>query len=124
MMTTIIVIAVFLNLLMAMIHYVMIDRNKKIQHAWWAAGYLVICALCAHLFANIWYIFPMLFVRPVVFDPVLNMARKLHPFHVSLTTTSVIDKWEVKLIGTNGFVHWLIWLGLTVVSVVVLNLVK
>lgn len=121
MMTTIIVLAVFFNIINAGLDWYRIGKNIKINHTINAVVYTALCALCAYAFANLWYIIPMLFIRPVVFDPLLNMFRKLHPFHVSLTTTSVIDKWEVKLLGTNGFVHWLIWLGLTVLSVVLIN---
>lgn len=122
-MTTIIVIAVFLNLAHAMIDAYRISKSKKdIVHWPGAAIYLSLCLLSAYVFANVWYVIPMLFIRPVVFDPLLNMFRSLNPFHVSMSTTSVIDKYEVRLLGTNGFVHWLVWLGLTVTSVILLKL--
>lgn len=124
MMTTIIVLAVFINIAMAGFDYYRISNNKKINHTVNAIVYTALAALCAYLFANLWYIIPMLLLRPVVFDVLLNVFRGLNPFHVSLTTTSVIDKWEVKLLGTRGWLHWLVWLGLSIVSIVILNLVK
>lgn len=122
MMTTIIVIAVFLNIVNAVIDWYRIKKNIRIDHRINAGVYTVLCVVACLLFTNLWYVIPMLLIRPVVFDPLLNILRKLNPFHVSMTTTSVIDKWEVKLLGTNGFLHWIVWLGLTVLSIVLINI--
>lgn len=110
------IIATLVNIGNAFFDSWRMKKNIRIAHALTALLYGVVCALVALWFGNILYAIPMLFIRPVVFDPLLNVLNKLHPFHVSMTTTSVIDKWERK-ITKNGFVQWLIWVGLTAVSI-------
>lgn len=124
MMTTTIVIAIFLNVVMAFIHAYKIGKNQKIEHGYWAAGYFIICLGVCLLMTEWYYIFPMLLIRPVVFDPLLNILRKREPFEVSLTTTSIIDQWEVRLLGGNGFLHWGAWVVLTIISIVLINVFK
>lgn len=127
MMTTSIVIAVFLSLVHAFIDFSRIKDKTggpDINHLPGAIIYSVICLGAAIAFAEWFYVFPMIFIRPVVFDPVLNLLRKKKPFEVSLTTTSKVDQLELKYLGTNGFVHWIFWVGLTVVSVILVNLFK
>jgi hypothetical protein len=119
-MTSIIIIAIFLNVAHAIIDGYMIKKNIKINHTLGATIYLIVCVVVCLLFADLWHVIPMLCIRPVVFDPLLNIFRGLNPFHVSMTTTSVIDKWERK-VTTNGFVQWLIWMGATILSIVLIN---
>lgn len=117
-------IAVALNIINAFIDSIRIKKNIRINHTVNAVVYLVLCIGSGIALGNIWFVIPMLFIRPVVFDVLLNILRGLNPFHVSITTTSVIDKWEVKLLGTNGIIHFLVWVGLTVLSVVLINVLK
>jgi hypothetical protein len=119
-MTSILIIAIIVNIAMAGLDYYRIKNNMKINHTINAFAYLLICCGVCLTHANLWYVIPMLLIRPVIFDPLLNIFRGLNPFHVSMTTTSVIDKWERK-VTTNGFVQWLVWLGATILSIVLIN---
>lgn len=117
----IIVIAAFLNIIDAFVDAYRIKKREKkdgkdIDHTPGWIIYTIVCAIIALLFGNIFYSVPMLFIRPVVFDPVLNVLRGKYIFYVSRTTTSVIDRIENK-ITKDGFHQWLIWIGLTVLSI-------
>lgn len=104
-----------LNIGLAWYHAKLIRENKPIYHGWWAAGFLAIAGIVS-LLAGSWILFILLCLeRLVVFNVALNVFRGLPPFHVSLTTTSILDKLQRKLVGTNG---WIVPLIVTVVCIV------
>lgn len=113
-------IAAMLNILLAYYDSYRMKENRRIQHGVNALIYAAICVCIALVYGNVWYALPMILIRPIIFDPVLNMFNQKNPFHVSLTTTSIIDKWERKVLGNNGFVHWLVAVGLFIISVLLI----
>ena len=117
----IILIAILINTGLAFYDSYRMKNNYRISHGVNAGVYVILCVITALLFGNIWYAVPMLLIRPVVFDPVLNMANNLNPFHQSMTTTSIMDKMERKLFGSNGFLPWLMYLILFAVSVILIT---
>lgn len=109
-------IAVAINIGHAFYDARKMKKNIRIRHGVTGVLYFLTCVFVAICFENIWFTIPMLLIRPVVFDPVLNMATNHNPFHVSMTTTSLIDKWE-RRITTNGVKQWLGWLAATGISI-------
>lgn len=87
-----------LNVAIAYHHSRLIKQNRRIYHGWWAAGIGAVIALWGLL--NIWYVPVMFLVRLIIFSPVLAKFRGLPWSYSSLTSTSIIDKWERKLFGT------------------------
>lgn len=68
---------VLINLAMAWWHSRLIKQHKKIRHGLWAALYILAIGAVCVLMKN-WYFGPaLLFIRPLTFDPFLNVLRKL-----------------------------------------------
>ena len=91
-----------INIALGWWHARLIKQNRPIKHGWWGLGYVVAAGVVTFLLKD-WILFILLLlIRKVVFDLSLNIFRGLPPFHVSLTTTSILDKLQRKIFGSNG----------------------
>lgn len=110
-----------LNIIIAWWHARLIKQQRPIKHGWWGLAY-IIAAGVASFIAKDWILLVLLLLnRKLVFDISLNLFRGLPPFHVSLTTTSIVDNWQRKIFGRNGFIVAVICavliLGLNLISI-------
>jgi hypothetical protein len=113
-------IFVAVNIAMAWWHAKLIKENRPIKHGWWGLAYVVAAAATSFISKD-WILFILLLlIRKLVFDLSLNIFRGLPPFHISLTTTSIIDKLQRKLFGTNGALVAIVYGAV----ILLLNLVK
>lgn len=105
------------NLAMAAYHALLIKQEKKINHALWGGGYLVMVGVASFVLHS-WALFVLsLFIRKVVFDLSLNLFLNRQLFFVSTETTSVIDLWHNKLFGKKSEIY----MGIYLLVIVVLN---
>ena len=111
-----------LTILMAWWHHWLINKGRKIQHGWWA---LVACGFIGaaiwwrwHTLQFIWYWFALacLCGRLVVFNISLNLFRHYSPFYISPTTTSILDKIEMRAFGKR------VWLAEAVMFLLFMTL--
>lgn len=103
------ILLLFVNIIMAYEHAYMIERGKKIQHGWWGLGYVAFVISLALICKSYLLFVASLFIRKVFFDTALNYFRELPIFHVSTTTTSLIDKLHYKLFGKHSEIYTTIY---------------
>jgi|ADGO01.1.fsa_nt_gi hypothetical protein len=90
------------NLWMAYYHAQLFKANKRIRHGLWAALYLGVVGVFCLLFTW-WYLPIMILNRAVIFSPALNLFRGFPINYISSSTTSIIDKIELKVFGRNWY---------------------
>ena len=113
------IILIGANIAMAAYHAGLIKKNKPIKHGLWTAGYLVLVAIFCLLF--IWWYLPVgIFIRGVIFSPALSLFRGLPINYTSSTTTSITDKLEYRLFKGNWYKRMLWYVGLLLLSEIVL----
>jgi hypothetical protein len=99
------------NLAVAWWHKRLIKDDRPIVHGLWAALYAVLIAVAAWLLPGMSIGKIAAFAlaascgRLAIFAPALNLMRGLSLTYISKTSTSIIDKMEVRLFGTRA---WLV----------------
>lgn len=104
------ILSIAVNIAMAAYHAKLIKAGKPIKHGYWGGSYVIFVASCFY-FGNSWQlIICQLLARKVFFDVALNLFRGLPMFHVSTTTTSIIDKIHNRFFGKRSEIYLFIYL--------------
>lgn len=74
-----------------------IDGNKKqIEHFWWGLGYAIICLPQYFLFGG-WFLIAIIIPHLTIFAPMYNHYRGFEPFTLSKTSSSLTDRFMVRI---------------------------
>lgn len=75
-----------------------IKRNKKVNHEANAGLYIGLVVVCC-AFTDYWQAIPLLCLRPLIFDNVLNLLRGKPLMYQPINPDSVVDKFENAVFG-------------------------
>lgn len=116
------ILVIPVNLAIAMWHARLIKQNLPIRHGLWAGLYAALIAMAIWLqpaMPRVGQIAVFALAascgRLAIFAPALNIFRGLSLTYVSKTSTSVIDKIEVRLFGARA---WIVEIFAAVVFIV------
>lgn len=97
------IVYIGLNAGLGIWHSSIVNNNKRvgnpaqINHWLWGALYVIFCIPVWLVFKEVWFLVAAAALHASIFPVVYNTEQGLPPFHLSTTSTSLIDRAQVKL---------------------------
>ena len=108
-----------INVWMAWYHAELIKEDKRVRHALWGGAYAFLSVYMAWALESWWFLGIAFCLRKLVFDSALNLYRGLPLFHVSTTTTSIIDRLHYKVFKEKSEIYQALYL----IKLIVMNII-
>ena len=110
------ILFIAVNIGMAKIEADMIERNERIYHGLWMAGYISLTAITCFFYGNWWLTAHLFLVRGVVFDIALNRFRGLATDYTSSKTSSFTDAPLLWIFGGDFFLQKIVFAALLITA--------